>query len=276
MIRIYYHIYTSSHKILALSFVDQQMRRIYVSGLPKYAQLNCVIHGPYHKDVEDLVQRYGGWRIIESRPDDVEGLREARTLRYLWSESQLDDAVLFLHTKGINYMSGESRIHGITIPRNLKAINSWRFALEYYNLDEWWQRFNSLKDMNVDTESAFMNLDPYWNYCGNIWWARGSHIRRLPDPTTMQGIDRKNAARAWLFWYKGNHMSVFHVLDKPREDGRGGYGTFRLHEDDLMKYLIEDRDRVTANKQFIMTPAAMDILERQFQELKRQEQIGQE
>lgn len=260
MIKVYYHIYTSSHKMLALSFVDQQLRRIYVSQLPKFAQLNCVIHGPYHKDVEEMVTRYGKeWRILESRLDDPEGLRETRTLRHLWAETQPDDAVLFLHTKGIQYVSGESRIHGITLPRNLRAINSWRFAMEYYNIDEWWQRFNRIKDYNFDTESAFMNLEPYWNYAGNIWWARGSHIRRLPDPTTMQGISLRDAARAWLFWYKGTHMSVFHVLDKPREDGRGGYGTFRLHEDDLMKFLIEDRERVDKTREFIMTPDIMRL-----------------
>lgn len=252
--------------MLALSFVDQQLRRLYVSGLPKYAELNCVIHGPYHKDVEEMVTRYSrDWRILESRPDDAEGLRETRTLRYLWNDLQPNDAALFLHTKGINYMSGENRIHGITLPRNLRAINSWRFAQEFFNIDEWTQRFNSLKDRNVDTESAFMNLDPYWNYCGNIWWARGSHIRRLPDPTTMQGIDKKNAARAWLFWFKGNHMSVFHVLDKPREDGRGGYGTFRLHEDDLMPYLIQDRDQRAGSSATFLSPRVMEILEQQKQ-----------
>ena len=266
MIRIYYHIYTSSHKILGLSFVDQQLRRLYVSQLTKYAELNCVIHGPYHKDVEEMVTRYGKeWRILESRPDDPEGMRECRTLGYLWDQTKHDDAVLFLHTKGINYMSGESRIHGITLPRNLRAINSWRFALEYFNIDEWWARFHQLKDENVDTASAFMNLDPYWNYCGNIWWARGSHIRRLPDPRTMEGIEYKHAARSWLFWFKGNHMSQFHVLDKPREDGRGGYGTFRMHEDDLMPYLIEERNQLdkanASTHQMIMTPKVMEILE---------------
>ena len=50
--------------------MDQQLRRLYVSDLPKYAQLNCVIHGPYHKDVEEMVTRYGkNWRILESIPD---------------------------------------------------------------------------------------------------------------------------------------------------------------------------------------------------------------
>ena len=263
MIKLYYHIYTSSHKMLGLSFVDQQLRRIYVSQINKHAELNCVIHGPYHKDVEEMVTRYDkNWRILESRADDPEGLRETRTLRYLWSETQHNDAVLFLHTKGIAYMSGESRIHGITLPRNLRAINSWRFALEYFTLDQWHHRFTRLKDLGFDTESAFMNLDPYWNYCGNIWWARGDHIKKLPDPTTMEGISKKDAARAWVFWHKGNHMSVFHVLDKPREDGRGGYGTFRLHEDDLMKYLIEDRS-TNGGKETIITPRAMEIIEQE-------------
>lgn len=246
---------------MALSFVDQQLRRIAVSGLIPHAIKNCVIHGPYHKDVEEMVTRYGGWNILESLPDDSEGLRETRTLRYAWQQTQADDAILFLHTKGINYQTGENRIHGFTLPRNLRAINSWRFALEYFNIDQWWDRFSALKDRGVDTESAFMNLDPYWNYCGNIWWARGSHIRRLPDPTTMQGISKKDAARAWLFWQKGNHMSVFHILDKPREDGRYAYGTFRLHEDDVMPYLIQDRAQYHQQNQMIVTPRIMEIME---------------
>jgi hypothetical protein len=248
--------------MLGLSFVDQQLRRLYVSNIFKYAQMNCVIHGAYNKDVEEMITRYGGWRIIESRTDDPESYRETRTLRHLWMETQPDDAVLFLHTKGIAYHSGENRLHGFTLPRNLRAINSWRYALEYYCIDQWWERFSRIREQGIDSESAFMNLEPYWNYAGNIWWARGSHIRTLPDPCTMEGIDRKNAARAWLFYNKGNHTSIFHVLDKPREDGRGGYGTFRLHEDDCMPYLIEDR--IKGNPPLSMDPQRMQELEQFF------------
>jgi hypothetical protein len=216
--------------------------------------------------MEELINRYSkDWRILDCRPDDNDGLRECRTLRYLWAESAYDDYVLFLHTKGIAYHSGETRIHGYTLPRNLRAINSWRFALEYYNVDEWRERVTRMQSKAIDTESAFMNLEPYWNYSGNIWWAKGSHIRMLPDPTTMEGIDKKNAARAWLFWHKGNHTSVFHVLDKPREDGRGGYGTFRLHEDDLFKYLMQDRDGINnIRHQMQISPESMQILEQFF------------
>jgi len=265
MIKLYYHIYTSSHKILGLSFVDQQMRRIYVSGIHRYAELNCLIHGPYHKEVEEIVHRYDkNWRILESRPDDPGAQRECRTLKYIHAETRPEDLILFLHTKGIAIHSGENRIHGLTLPRNLRAVNSWRYALEYLCIDEWRSRVNRLRTQPIDTESAFMNLEPYWNYCGNIWWSKGSHIRQLPDPTTMEGIDFKNAARSWLFWHKGNHTSIFHVLDKPREDGRGGYGTFRLHEDDLMKYLIHHRDSPEHASITQLTPEAMQQLEKFF------------
>lgn len=265
MIKLYYHIYTSTHKMLGMSFVDQQLRRLYVSDIHRYAELNCLITGPYHNEVEELVTRYSkDWRIIESRPDDPEGLREARTLHYLHKETQAEDLVMFLHTKGISYHSGQNRLHGFTLPRNLRAINSWRFALEYICLDEWRSRVHRLTTQPIDTESAFMNLEPYWNYCGNIWWSKGSHIRRLPDPLTVEGVDYKNLSRSWLFYFKGNHTSIFHVLDKPREDGRGGYGTFRLHEDDLMKYLIEHRDSAAMQNITQLTPESMQILEQYF------------
>lgn len=264
MIKLYYHIYTSSHRLLGLSFVDQQMRRIYVSELPKYAQLNCLIHGPYNKEVEDLVNRYGNWRIIDSRSDDTEQLRESRTLEYLWQETNEDDLVLFLHTKGIAYHSGENRIHGMTLPRNLRAVNSWRFALEYFCLDLWRERITRMSRQGIDTESAFLNLEPYWTYCGNIWWAKGSHIRLLPNPVQSSISDYRSHSKSWLFSRKGNHVSMFHVLDRPREDGRNGYGTFRLHEDDLMQYLIEDRDKLSWERTTHITPECMLFLEQYF------------
>jgi len=268
MIKLYYHIYTSSHRILGLSFVDQQLRRIYPTQLQNFAELNCVIHGPHHEEVREIITRYGGWRILECRPDDPEGLRETRTLRYIWQDAGYNDIVAFIHTKGIAYHSGEKAIHGFTLPRNLRAINSWRFALEYFCIDDWRNRFDRLSS-GIDTESAFMNLEPYWNYAGNMWWSRGDHIRKLPDPTGIEGIDLRDAARSWLFWHKGNHISLFHVLDKPREDGRGGYGTFRLHEDDLMKYLIEDRNQIGQSRLLQMRPEAMQILEQFFIEKQK-------
>lgn len=240
-------------------FVDQQLRRLYVSQLAAHAELNCVIHGAYHEDVAELVTRYGSWNIIENRADDPEGMRELRTLRHLYHNTRPDDAVLFMHTKGIGYATGESRIHGITLPRNLRAINSWRYALEYFCIDRWQERLAALQS-GVDTDGAFLNLDPYWNYCGNFWWARGWHIRSLPEPTGLLGISSKDAARAWLFYNKHNHMSRFHVLDKPREDGRYAYGTFRLHEDDMFKYLIEDRDTQDKRYQSIVTPQIIDMM----------------
>lgn len=253
MIRLYYHIYTSTHRMLAMSFIDQQLRRIFVSQIYKYADLNCVIHGPHYQDAVEMVGRYGHFKIREARPDDPEGLRETRTLRYLWQETEPNDAVLFMHTKGIAYTSGEKNVAGITLPRNLRAINSWRYAMEHYCLDRWVDRFNKFRTQDVDTQGSFLNAQPYFSYVGNFWWSKGSHIRKLCDPTTMEGISKTDAARAWLFWVHPSFYCDFHILDKPREDGRYIYGAFRVHEDDCMQYIIDDQ-------QTLAPPATPEML----------------
>ncbi|NBP57148.1 hypothetical protein EBU71_11565 [bacterium] len=244
MIRLYYHIYTSTHRNLCLSFIDQQLRRIFVSNIHKYAQLNCTIHGFHWEDALDLVNRYGHFRILDARPDDPGGLRETKTLRFLWLETQPDDAVFFMHTKGIAYASGEKSVAGLTLPRNLRAINSWRQAMEHYNLDRWVERFNKFRMNQTEVQGVFLNTYPYFNYVGNFWWSSGAHIRRLCDPTTMEGVTKADAARMWLFWHMPNFNCDFHVLDKPREDGRYVYGAFRMHEDDCFRYMVEDQEKI--------------------------------
>jgi hypothetical protein len=241
MIRLYYHIYTSTHRMVSLSFIDQQLRRIFVSQIHKYAHMNCVIHGPHVEDALDLVKRYGYFSIREARPDDPEGLRETRTLRYLWQDTEPNDAVIFMHTKGIQYACGEKNVVGMSMPRNLRAINSWRWAMEHYTLDRWVDRFNVFRTSDIEVQGSFLNAQPYLSYVGNFWWSTGAHIRRLCDPTTMEGVSKTDAARMWLFWKHPNFQCDFHILDKPREDGRYVYGAFRVHEDDCMQYVIEDQ-----------------------------------
>ena len=42
---------------------------------------------------------------------------------------------------------------------------------------------------------------------------------------------------------KGYHMNYFDCLNKPRSDGRAG--PFRMHEDDCMTHVLEERTRLT-------------------------------
>jgi len=244
MIKLFYHIYTSSHRVLGMSFIDQQLRRIYVSQINKFAELNCVIVGPYADDAEDMITRYGGWNIREKHYQDLEQLGETRTLKQAWLRSQPDDAIVYMHTKGIRYASGERTVNAYSLPRNLSAINSWRWAMEHYTIDRWVERFNHLRTTTSDVQGAFLNFTPYMNYVGNFWWSKGSHIRRLCDPTTMQGITHKDAARHWLFWHMPTYTCDFHILDRPRDDGVYVYGAFRLHEDDCLPYVLAQQNRL--------------------------------
>lgn len=244
MIKVFYHIYSSTHRILGLSFVDQQLRKIYVSRLHDFAELNCVVHGPYHNEIVDLLQRYKQWRILENQADDPEDLRELRTLRYVWQETNHDDAVLYFNTKGITYASGQRRVNGLTLPRNLKAITSWRWAMEHYNIERWVERFNHLRGQNSHTTGCFLMSTPYLQYAGNFWWANGSHIRHLPHPTHTLNMTSSEAARRWLFTHIPNGHCDFNILDCPRDSGTYQQGSFRLHEDDCWPYVMQDQHRL--------------------------------
>lgn len=246
MIKLYYHIYTSTNRNLAVMMVDQQIRRLRNARIIGNMQLNCVIVGQHHDIVEDLVRRYGCFNILEVCPHDEEEFCEARTLRYIWQDTKMDDGICFMHTKGIAYHSGEKRVHGFTMPRNLTAINSWRWGMEYYNLDLWSERIENLNKAS-DTEGINMYLDPFWHYNGNFWWAKGSHIRKLPDPTRMEGtMEQRLKPRAWLFYQRGHHGNYFQCLNYLRDDNLPG--PFRTHEDDMMPHVLKERTRLTELK----------------------------
>ena len=247
MIKLYYHIYTSTNKMISQMLIDQQLRRIRNAGIgPHNTQMNCVITGPWWAPAKELVERFGGFRILETTNQDEEEFYESRTLRYIWQDAKLDDGICFMHTKGSAYLSGEKHVNGWNQPRNITAINSWRWAMEYYTLDLWQERINNLNTA-TDTEGIMMYLDPFWHYSGNFWWAKGSHIRRLPDPTRMEApYGARMNPRDWLMINKGHHMNYFDCLTQPRSDGRAG--PFRMHEDDCMSHVLAERKRLTLLK----------------------------
>ena len=244
MIKLYYHIYTSTNLMVSQMLIDQQLRRIRNAGIgPHNFELNCVITGQHWKPAKELVERFGGFRILETCNQDEEELYEARTLRYIWQDTRIDDGIGFMHTKGIAYLTGEKQINGWTQPRNISAINSWRWAMEYYTLDLWQDRINNL-NMASDTEGIMMYLDPFWHYAGNFWWSKGSHIKRLPDPTRMEApYGPRMNPRAWLMLHRANHMNYYDCLNEPRDQGNPGQ--FRMHEDDCMPYVLKERTRLT-------------------------------
>jgi hypothetical protein len=181
MIKLFYHIYTSNHPTLGLLMIDNQIRRMKRTGFYDAAQLNCVITGPHCEQARELVELHGKFNILEVTEHDHEQWFEGRTLRYLWQQAEEGDQICYMHTKGISYISAQNKLNGFISPRNLRAINGWRHALEFYNIDEWRSRHETV-GIACDTVGINLIFHPFYMYGGNFLVGIRSSYTWLTQP----------------------------------------------------------------------------------------------
>jgi len=242
---------------MGLMMIDQQIRRMKASGLFYNAEMNCVITGPHCRQAEELVKLHGKFNILEVAEHDHEQIYEGRTLQYLYEQTQPEDKVCYMHTKGISYITAQNRINGFIAPRNVRAVNGWRHAMEYYCIDEWKSRTDHL-GVGCDTMGIILIFHPFYMYGGNFWWSTGQHIRTLPHPLEWSGNDYERTGEnadptpeltmlrmrheQWIFAKKeGYFMSLFNILDLPKDDEHHLCNSFWLYEDDLLPHIVRDR-----------------------------------
>jgi len=246
-IKVYYHIHCTGDTYGDTFFVDEQLKALQWSRLLYYADLNCVITGENSWCIWDLVERTLGKerkrcvRIIERADTDHEELYEGRTLQHLWQDAKPDDAICYIHTKGISYFMGNRKVNGEFNARHIKAINGWRLKMEQKILTEWPQRVASMPQ--CDTQGCYFKQDPFWHYMGNFWWAKGSHIRKLTNPIAYTPLPYPGAEyeetkparmkyEQWLFSKEGYHLNLEPYMDWPKR--QLGYATsFNPYEDDV-------------------------------------------
>ena len=260
MIKIFYHIYTSKHLKVGLLMIDSQIRRLKRSGLFDRAdKLYCVIVGEHAQQARELIELHGKFEILECVEKDIEEEFEGRTLKHLWRLSDHGDRVLYFHTKGISYITAENKVQGWISPRNLRAVNGWRHAMEYFAIDDWQWQVSGLGSA-YHTVGIILLFHPFYMYGGNFWWASGSHIRKQVEPIVWPGHDY--AARQekdsldndprtisrmrheqWIFSQQDGsyYHCLFNMLDKPKDDEYHICNSFWLYEDDLTPHVISER-----------------------------------
>lgn len=259
MIKVFYHIYTSKHRKIGMMMVDNQIRRLKRSGLFDRAdELFCVIVGPYSEDLRELVELHGKFQILECVNEDNDLEYEGRTLKYLWQRAQPEDKILYFHTKGISYITGQNTIHGVINPRNLRAINGWRQGMEYFCIDDWRWQVDGLGKA-YHTVGIMLLFHPFYMYGGNFWWASGEHIRKQAEPISWPGHDYKARYEEdsidhdprtisrmrheqWLFNHQDGsyYHCLFNILDKPKDDEFHMCNSFWLYEDDMTEHVVKE------------------------------------
>ena len=122
-VNVYYHIWAPANTDMWKIMVDEQIKRLYRSGLTKIATVKCAINGPQASRIKEFVSLYDWINIVDCRDSDEE--YEGFTLKHLYEDCVNERAhkVMYFHTKGISHMCG---VRSVYSDRRVRAINSWR------------------------------------------------------------------------------------------------------------------------------------------------------
>ena len=105
-IAVYYHIWTPPDSDLWKIMVDDQIKRLYVSGLPEVATVKCTINGAQASRVKQFVSLYDWINIVDCQ--DGDGEYEGFCLKRLYDDCVNERAhkVMYFHTKGMSHFCG--------------------------------------------------------------------------------------------------------------------------------------------------------------------------
>ena len=194
---LYYHIWSPQNSDIWKLFLDEQIKKIYRSGIIKYADIYCGINGTSARRVCEFIKNYDWINVLDI--SDTDEQYEGFTLKYLHQHASEDryEKVGYIHTKGISFLSGE-RDHDPHRPgvrdssqdKTLIAINSWRHFLEWGCIDMWKKNVDALDEYQIS--GVNYSPSPWPHYSGNFWWARGDYVKSLENP-----IIRMNKRSGW-------------------------------------------------------------------------------
>ena len=106
------------------------------------------------------------------------------------SESEIDTNYFYLHTKGIRHFGNN----------NEQQIIDWINLMLYWNIEKWELAIQKLKI--YDTYGC---NDLGCHYSGNFWWAKSSHIIKLPTVIGSYYI----APEDWVQTIRENKYTVY-------------------------------------------------------------------
>ncbi|NBR61889.1 MAG: hypothetical protein EBT86_09645 [Actinobacteria bacterium] len=242
MIKLFYHVHITGDPHADMYFVDEQIKRLQYSGLIEKAACYAVVCGPNPYLLYDLINRSRRFRILEMMDNDMDQMYEGRTLRHIQDEININDQVIYIHTKGISYLAGNRTVNGEYNARHAKAINGWRDEMEYYIIDQWQER---LKDSaHYQTQGCYLLDQPFKHYMGNFWWAQGSYVLSLPHPMKFtvksypgQEFEETKPSRMryeqWILLNEGLHKNIKLFDPKVAKPNPGYSSTFTPYEDDI-------------------------------------------
>jgi hypothetical protein len=174
MIRIFYHV---AAMLDWQSVVAEQWETICSSGLASVAGSIDIGVAGTQADVETVQDITGAANVTIHGPYPLQHY-EYPTLRLVRNMTQTGDQVLYLHTKGVSHR-GEHRLHA----------DEWRRYMMWGCVERWAECVEALSDHDMAGVQWTRLGNSYVRLCGakqvwagNVWWARGDYLRKLPAP----------------------------------------------------------------------------------------------
>ena len=148
--------------------------------------------------------------MLAGRETNGPAITEIPTFKWMWDDCQAsDDHVLYFHSKA---MTAHDKFFDRMDIEKYKQNVYWRHYLNWGVLERWRECIKAL-DRN-DMAGVNYREDPIAHYSGSFWWANSSHIRRLPNPETVDWWYniKANTTDQWLktcpIRYKDEHWAT--------------------------------------------------------------------
>ena len=94
----------------------------------------------------------------------------------------------------------------------------WRQILDHYSVDQWTKCVNILQ--TTDSDIVGVKDISILDVSGNIWWARSSYIKTLPEPidSSKYTVEHKwpgTREYRWAFedWISLNNPRTYHIAN---------------------------------------------------------------
>jgi hypothetical protein len=172
-LKLFFHICAINN---AMDVVKEQMSALIYSGLyddPRLEAIYCFITA---RDAHSLATMrtylltYYRFKIVIVKEALNDPTYERITLESMRNFIEDDDAVLYMHSKGVSYtdLLKQGNIHCWTRGLNYHLIGRYQHCLEAL-------------EAPCDVVGAFYSETPAPHFQGNFWWARGAYLKTLPE-----------------------------------------------------------------------------------------------
>lgn len=161
-----------------------QLERL--TSSPFYSHIHTIYISKVGPFMEEFILPSSKFKVV-FEDLDPSGF-EFPPLSLIWEKAREETCrILYLHGKGISHFNKFPQIQ-----RNIKA---WREYMEYFLLDRAADCLVKLED--YDTVGVEYRSFPVPHFSGNFWWANSDHIRRLPDPRSLDQT-KKFLTEFWI------------------------------------------------------------------------------